>query len=117
MSHHNSERIEEIKATRKRLKKSISQEAHDKNIKFPPQKRQWGNINEFNELTLALVNPGALITKAGFDLSKSAAKGGLRLIRNVINKGKKALNTRAGKLAQKHADDILMVNSLGKQTK
>ncbi len=113
MSHH-FERLEEIKATRDRLKKSNSQEAHDRYSMIDPQ---LGNINEFNELTLALVNPGTLIAKPAFNLSKSVAKGGLRLIRNVVNRGKKALNTRAGKLVQKHADDAAAVYSIGNQTK
>lgn len=105
MGHHFN-RLEEVKATRKKLKK-------ENNVLPQQRKMALGNINEFNELTLALANPGVIIGKAGFHLGK----GGMNVVRNVLNKGKKLLNTRAGKLAQKHADDVAMIYSLGSQTK
>jgi len=105
MGHHFN-RLEEIKATRKRLKK-------ENNVLPPKRKMALGNINEFNELTLALANPGVIIGKAGFHLGK----GGMSVVRNVLNRAKNALNTRTGKLVQKHADDLAMISSLGSQTK
>ena len=105
MGHHFN-RLEEVKATRKKLKK-------ENNVLPQQRKMALGNINEFNELTLALANPGVIIGKAGFHLGK----GGMNVVRNVLNKGKKLLNTRAGKLAQKHADDVAMIYSLGSPTK
>jgi hypothetical protein len=113
MSHH-FERLEEVKATRKRLKKE-----NPSNPSFVPlkQKMALGNINEFNELTLAIANPGIIIGKAGFSLAKAGAKGGMNIVRNVLNRGKKLLNTRAGKLVQKHADDAAAVYSIGNQIK
>ena len=110
MAHHLN-RLEEVKATRKRLKKE------NQSFVPPKQKMALGNINEFNELTLALLNPGVIIGKAGFHLAKTGAKGGMNLVRNVLNRGKKLLNTRAGKLVQKHADDAATVYSIGSQKK
>ncbi len=107
MGHH-FDRLEEIKATRKRLKKENKVLPN-----FPKKKKALGNINEFNELTLALANPGIIIGKAGFHLGK----GGMSVVRNVLNRAKNALNTRTGRLVQKHADDVAMISSLGSQTK
>jgi hypothetical protein len=95
MSHH-FERLEEIKATRDRLKKSNSQEAHDRYSIIDPQ---LGNINEDN--TLAFIMSGGPVIKQGFNLSKNPS-----IIKKFIKKGKN--------LAVNFADDAVnVISSLG----
>ena len=101
--------------TPSRAQMIMYKDSQDRFNNYDGQPTQSGNINEFNELTLALASPGAMIGRAGFELSKSAAKGGLRLVKNLMKRGRNALNTRAGKLVQKHADDVGVIYSVGSQ--
>jgi hypothetical protein len=76
----------------------------------PNQPTQLGNVNENNILFDILF--GAPVISKGFKLIKNP-----NIVRKIINKGKDLASSRVGKFITKHADDILMINSLGNTKK
>ena len=84
---------------------SRSQMIADKNSKYPPPK-QLGNLNQSNILFDILF--GGPVISQGFKLIKNP-----NIVRRIINKGNDLASSSIGKFATKHADDALVINSLG----
>ena len=76
----------------------------------PNRPMQLGNLNQSNILFDILF--GGPVISQGFKLIKNP-----NIVRRIINKGKDLASSRIGKFATKHADDILVINSLGNTKK
>ena len=96
-----------IKDLRKQKVENLPESEFDINTIKP---MALGNLNE-NNILFDIFFGGPVISK-GFKLVKNP-----NIVRRIINKGKDLVSSTTGKFVTKHADDILVINSLGNTKK